>query len=100
MATARTIWTPIFSNLSSSSISLATDTPSLVILAPKDRSIATLRPLGPSVTLTAPASDVDAAQHSLASLERELDLLGGHDVPPRDALLDERRRVDSLHSAA
>ena len=29
------------------------DTPSLVILAPKDLSIATLRPLGPSVTLTA-----------------------------------------------
>src|SRR5689334_11483449 len=53
-ATSRTIWAPIFSNLSSSSISLATVTPSLVMRgAPKALSITTLRPLGPSVTLTA-----------------------------------------------
>src|SRR5437868_569236 len=53
-ATSRTIWAPIFSNLSSSSISLATVTPSLVIRgAPNDLSSTTLRPLGPSVTLTA-----------------------------------------------
>ena len=44
----------MFSNLSLSSISFATDTPSLVIVgAPKLRSRTTLRPLGPSVTLTA-----------------------------------------------
>src|ERR1700686_697764 len=44
----------MFSNLSSSSISLATVTPSLVIRgAPNDLSIMTLRPFGPSVTLTA-----------------------------------------------
>src|ERR1700729_1446371 len=53
-ATSRTICAPIFSNLSSSSISLATVTPSLVMRgAPKDLSRMTLRPLGPSVTFTA-----------------------------------------------
>src|SRR5215470_14096001 len=47
----------MFSNLSSSSISLATVTPSLVMRgAPKLLSITTLRPLGPSVTRTALAS--------------------------------------------
>src|SRR5262245_18993268 len=46
----------MFSNLSSSSISLATVTPSLVTTgAPKDFSITTLRPLGPRVTVTASA---------------------------------------------
>ena len=47
----------MFSNLSDSSISFATETPSLVILgAPKDLSRTTFRPLGPSVTFTASAS--------------------------------------------
>src|SRR5215469_8093076 len=54
LATSRTIWAPMFSNLSESSISLATVTPSLVMRgAPKDLSRTTLRPLGPSVTRTA-----------------------------------------------
>src|SRR5881227_2051191 len=53
-ATSFTICAPMFSNLSLSSISFATDTPSLVIVgAPKLRSRTTLRPLGPRVTLTA-----------------------------------------------
>src|ERR1700678_2924109 len=53
-ATSRTICAPMFSNLSSSSISLATVTPSLVMRgAPNDLSRMTLRPFGPSVTLTA-----------------------------------------------
>src|ERR1700704_2745422 len=53
-ATSFTICAPMFSNLSFSSISLATDTPSLVTVgAPKERSSTTLRPLGPRVTLTA-----------------------------------------------
>src|SRR4051794_27173457 len=56
LATSRTICAPMFSNLSCSSISLATVTPSLVIRgAPKLLSITTLRPLGPSVTFTASA---------------------------------------------
>src|SRR6266478_6577089 len=53
-ATSRTIWAPMFSNLSASSISLATVTPSLVMRgAPNDLSSTTLRPFGPKVTLTA-----------------------------------------------
>src|SRR6185437_15125474 len=53
-ATSLTICAPMFSNLSESSISLATVTPSLVIRgAPNDLSSTTLRPFGPKVTLTA-----------------------------------------------
>src|SRR5271157_3680464 len=53
-ATSRISCAPRFSNLSDSSISLATVTPSLVMRgAPKDFSMTTLRPFGPSVTLTA-----------------------------------------------
>src|SRR5918996_830914 len=56
-ATSRSICAPMFSNLSKSSISLATVTPSLEMRgAPNDLSMITLRPLGPSVTLTASAS--------------------------------------------
>src|SRR3990167_613515 len=55
-ATSFTICAPMFSNLSFSSISFATDTPSLVMVgAPKDFFRMTLRPLGPRVTLTASA---------------------------------------------
>src|SRR5215471_13544381 len=57
LATSFTICAPMFSNLSSSWISLATVTPSLVTVgAPQDFSMTTLRPLGPSVTVTASAS--------------------------------------------
>src|SRR5215471_17330687 len=53
-ATSRTICAPIFSNLSASSISFATVTPSLVVRgAPKLLSKTTLRPLGPKVMRTA-----------------------------------------------
>src|SRR6478735_2270508 len=56
-ATSFTICAPMFSNLFSSSISLATVTPSLVTVgAPQDFSMTTLRPRGPRVTLTASAS--------------------------------------------
>src|SRR5512140_3109473 len=54
LATSFTICAPMFSNLSSSWISLATVTPSLVMFgAPNDLSSTTLRPLGPRVTVTA-----------------------------------------------
>ena len=57
VATSLTSWAPMFSNGSSSSTSLAIDTPSLVIVgAPHFLSSTTLRPFGPSVTLTASAS--------------------------------------------
>ena len=53
-ATSFTICAPMFSNLSFSSISLATETPSLVMVgAPKLFSSTALRPFGPSVALTA-----------------------------------------------
>ena len=53
-ATSFTICAPMFSNLSFSSISFATDTPSLVTVgAPKLFSSTALRPFGPSVALTA-----------------------------------------------
>src|SRR5262245_11858456 len=56
-ATSFTICAPMFSNLSSISISFATVTPSLVTFgAPKDFSRMTLRPRGPSVATTASAS--------------------------------------------
>jgi len=56
-ATSFTICAPMFSNRSFSSISFATDTPSLVITgAPKLRASTTLRPFGPRVTFTASAS--------------------------------------------
>ena len=49
-------WAPMFSNGSSSSMSLAMVTPSLVIVgAPNFLSSTTLRPLGPRVILTASA---------------------------------------------
>ena len=56
-ATSRTICAPMFSSGSFSSISLATVTPSLVMVGPPNFfSRTTLRPLGPSVTFTASAS--------------------------------------------
>jgi hypothetical protein len=56
-ATSRTIWAPMFSSPSESSISLATVTPSLVMSGdPNFLSSMTFRPFGPSVTLTALAS--------------------------------------------
>src|SRR5438132_9041688 len=56
-ATSRTSWAPIFSYGSSSSISFATVTPSLVMVGlPNFLSRMTLRPLGPSVAFTAFAS--------------------------------------------
>ena len=59
-----------------SSISLATDTPSLVTVgAPKLFSSTTLRPLGPRVTLTALARRVDALHHALAGIIGKLVLL-------------------------
>src|SRR5579883_910095 len=75
-ATSRTIWAPIFSNLSSSSISLATVTPSLVMRgAPNDLSSTTLRPLGPSVTFTALARmSTPRSMRSRASAENRTSL--------------------------
>src|ERR1700683_1548179 len=57
VATSLASWAPRFSYGSSSSTSLATVTPSLVMVgAPHFLSSTTLRPIGPSVTFTASAS--------------------------------------------
>ena len=57
VATSFTSWAPWFSNTSSSSISRAMVTPSLVMVgAPNFLSSTTYRPLGPRVILTASAS--------------------------------------------
>jgi hypothetical protein len=54
LATSFTIWAPMFSSGSFKSISLATVTPSLVIVGePNALPRMTLRPLGPRVTFTA-----------------------------------------------
>src|SRR5215213_1683085 len=87
-ATSRTICAPMFSNLSESSISLATVTPSLVMRgAPKLFSITTLRPLGPSVTFTAlaristPRSIFSrASAENLTSFAAIVSLLKRHDL--------------------
>ena len=82
-ATSRTICAPIFSNLSSSSISLATVTPSLVMRgAPNDLSSTTLRPLGPSVTRTALVRmSTPRNILSRASTEKSY-VLGSHSLSP------------------
>lgn len=74
-ATSFTICAPMFSKRSCSSISLATETPSFVIVgAPKLFSRTTLRPLGPRVTLTAlasiliPATIPDGLHHQILRL--------------------------------
>ena len=56
-ATSRTIWAPMFSSGSFSSISLATVTPSLVMVGPPNFfSRTTLRPFGPKVIFTVSAN--------------------------------------------
>ena len=61
-ATSFTICAPMFSNLFSSSISLATVTPSLVTVGePKIFSMTTLRPFGPEGDLHRVGEGVDAA---------------------------------------
>src|SRR3954463_11132388 len=102
-ATSFTIWAPMFSNLLSSSISLATVTPSLVIVGdPKVFSMMTLRPLGPSVTFTASASVLTPLRMvsrartsnriSLAAISLVSDCAG-----KRDLLLDDAEDVFLAH---
>ena len=80
VATSFTSWAPMFSNGSSSSTSRAMVTPSLVMVgAPNFLSMTTLRPLGPSVTLTVSASLVTPAsrpRRAASSNFRILDIVG------------------------
>jgi hypothetical protein len=65
----------MFSNLSSSSISLATVTPSLVMRGAPKLDVAAL---GAERHLHRIGENVDAAQHAVARVNREFDFLGSH----------------------
>src|SRR5207253_2042304 len=82
-ATSRTICAPMFSYLSLSSISLATVTPSLVIVGlPNFLSMTTLRPFGPSVAFTAAAMIVTPLSSELRASSSNLSCFGIDRVPP------------------
>src|SRR5213593_1017515 len=82
-ATSRTICAPMFSYLSLSSISLATVTPSLVIVGlPNFLSMTTLRPFGPSVAFTAAAMIVTPLSSELRASSSNLSCFGMDRVPP------------------
>jgi len=69
----------MFSNLSSSSISFATVTPSLVMRgAPKLLSSTTLRPFGAERHLHGIGENVDAAQHPVARVAAESYVFRSH----------------------
>src|SRR5258707_7409101 len=99
-ATSRTICAPMFSNLSSSSISLATVTPSLVMRgAPNDLSSTTLRPFGPNVTRTASARiSMPRSMRSRASLLSRMSLAAMIVCPSSWPLVgDDAHDVGFLH---
>jgi len=80
-ATSRTIWAPIFSNLSSSSISLRHRHAVLGdARAPKLLSSTTLRPLGAEGHPYRIGQDIDAAQHPVAAHRTRILLPCGHFV--------------------
>src|SRR5207244_4585050 len=82
-ATSLTIWAPMFSYLSGSSTSLATVTPSLVIVGlPNFLSMTTLRPLGPSVAFTASARILTPLSSELRASSSNLSCFGMDRVPP------------------
>src|SRR5262247_1425873 len=82
-ATSRTICAPMFSYLSLSSISLATVTPSLVIVGlPNFLSMTTLRPFGPRVAFTAAAMTVTPLSSELLASSSNLSCFGMDHDPP------------------
>src|SRR5277367_5974430 len=93
----------MFSNLSASSISLATVTPSLVMRgAPYDLSRMTLRPLGPSVTFTALArTSMPDSILSRASVEKRKCLaamMNTSNISKKLFGLTVRRRLSRQHT--
>src|SRR5256886_900893 len=89
VATSFTIWAPMFSTGSSSSISLATVTPSLVIVGfPNFFSMTTLRPFGPRVIFRV-CQLVHAPLEARAGLRIEFEVLGSHLFLPRSAELGD-----------
>src|SRR3990170_1311469 len=108
LATSRTIWAPMFSSGSFSSISLATVTPSLVIVGePNFLSMTTLRPLGPSVAFTAAAMMLTPLSRLALASSSNFSCFGMDRVPPllengEDVFLaqDEVLLVVQLHLGA
>src|SRR5512134_2446895 len=105
-ATSFTICAPMFSNLSLSSISFATDTPSLVTVgAPKLFSSTALRPFGPRVTLTALARTLTlrSIRERASSLKRTsfaaiaVILRNSVGLGATELLLDHRHHVFFAH---
>ena len=83
-ATSRTICAPMFSNLSSSSISLATVTPSLVMRgAPKDFSMHDVAALRSERNSDGIGQGFDAAQHLFARIGGESYVFRCHFLVPR-----------------
>src|SRR6266852_5330803 len=82
-ATSFSICAPMFSYGSFSSISLATATPSLVIVGlPNFLSMTTLRPFGPSVAFTASAMMLTPLSSALRASSSNLSCFGMDHVPP------------------
>ena len=94
VATDLTSWAPRFANGSSSSISRAMDTPSLVTVGPpKALASTTWRPLGPSVTLTVSASSSTPASMPLrASSSNAINL----DIDSAPGRKSYRGSIDSV----
>src|SRR4030095_4480032 len=94
LATSFTICAPMFSNLSGSSISLATVTPSLVtFVAPHDFSSTTLRPRGPRVTVTASARMLIPRSTLERASSPNLTIFGGMILSSRSSGLDDPEDV-------
>src|SRR5712692_3073436 len=82
-ATSLSIWAPMFSWWSLSSISLATVTPSLVMVGlPNFLSMTTLRPLGPSVAFTASARTLMPLSRCERASSLNLSCLAMSRLPP------------------
>src|SRR5919198_1156193 len=83
VATSLASWAPMFSHGSSSSTSLAMVTPSLVMVgAPHFLSTTTLRPLGPSVMLTALASLLTPASSARRASSSNFRIFAAMKGPP------------------
>src|SRR3954467_2275580 len=96
LATSLTSSAPIFSYGSSSSMSLATDTPSLVMVgAPHFFSRTTFRPLGPSVTRTASASWFMPDSSERRAVSSKAISLGIPGFPPLDPCHSRLQRLST-----
>ena len=93
LATSRTICAPMFWYGSSSSISFATVTPSLVTVGePHFLSRTTLRPRGPEGDLDRLGQDLNALEDLLAGLSLEKKLLSRHRLEPPSPVASARRQ--------